>query len=159
MLLRESSEGRSSVCGRHPRGPLTLPAGGLPWTRAWSSPAGEAATPNQPCRPRGRASGIPQLWLPAARVHITCSPGTRPCCCLRHRRLGSGGQGPSCGAEPRGASGRLTLTPNSGTIRGWRATCHPRRGSLIHTRNHGTHLLPAHYTRRTNIARVADSLT
>lgn len=157
MLLRESSEGRSSVCGRHPKRP-THPAGrGAALDRSLVLPSRRGCN----SKPALQASGQGIRYSPALAPcrHITCSPGTRPCCCLRHRRLGSGGQGPSCGAEPRGASGRLTLTLNSGTIRGWRATCHPRRGSLIHTRNHGTHLLPAHYTRRTNIARVADSLT
>ena len=125
--------------------------------------------PTSPCRwvgcpglepaPRSSRSPEAQLWPSGAWVHTTCNPGIRPCFCLRYREVGKRGPGPFLWAEACGLSGGFTLTPSSGITKGRRTMCHPRKGSLIHTRNHGIHLLPAHYTRRTNVERAVDRLT
>ena len=151
VWLRESPEGPSSA--RTAPGRPTSPCRrGAALDRAWSSPAGAAAAPEQPRRPRGRASGPPQLWLSGA-----LQPSDKAALLPRHGRLGGGGQG--LPAEQTHAVVRpLHAHAQLRDHRGWRATCHPRKGSLIHSRNHGAHPLPAPL-HRTNSARAADSLT
>ena len=125
----------------------------------WVGCPGLEPAPRQQQVSRGSVSGTSQLWPSGAWVHITCNPGIRPCFCLRYREVGKRGPGPFLWAEACGLSGRFTLTPSSRITRGRRTMHHPKKASLIHTRNHGIRLLPARYTRRTNVERVVVRLT
>ena len=91
-----------------PRGPPHPAGGALPWTEPGPPP--QEGLQRQ-ASPAGLGQGIrSSAALALPRVHITCSPGIRPRCCPRHRRLGGGGQ-----AFPRSRptrwSGRFSSRP------------------------------------------------
>ena len=107
--------------------------------RAWSSPAGGAAAPGQPRRPRAGHPVLRSSGSPPSSHHL--QPRDKAALLPASQEAGRRRSGPSRGADPRGgqaASVHAQLRNN----RGWRAACHPRKGALIHSRNHGTHPLP-----------------